>query len=95
MRLITATKRNLEEMVSKGEFRADLYFRINVVSIFLPPLRERRDDIPLLLEHFLEKFNRENKCSFSVSPEALRTITQCTGRATCASWKIASSAWPP
>ncbi len=76
-RLITATNRNLEEMVSKGEFRADLYFRINVVSIFLPPLRERRDDIPPLLEHFMEKFNRENKRNFTVSPEALRTITQC------------------
>ena len=77
VRLITATNRNLEEMVSKGEFRADLYFRINVVSIFLPPLRDRRDDIPLLLEHFLEKFNRENKRNFTVSPEAMQTITRC------------------
>ncbi|MHB8165850.1 MAG: nif-specific transcriptional activator NifA [Sulfuricella sp.] len=77
VRLITATNRNLEEMVSKGEFRADLYFRINVVSIFLPPLRERRDDIPPLLKHFLEKFNRENKRNFTISPDALHTITQC------------------
>ena len=77
VRLITATNRNLEEMVSKGEFRADLYFRINVVSIFLPPLRERRDDIPPLLEHFLEKFNRENKRNFTVSPEAMQTMSRC------------------
>ena len=77
VRLITATNRNLEEMVSKGEFRADLYFRINVVSIFLPPLRERRDDISPLLAHFMEKFNRENKRNITVSPEALQTITQC------------------
>jgi len=64
-------------MVRKEEFRADLYFRINVVSIFLPPLRERRDDIPLLAEFFLEKFNRENKRRLNISPEAMQSITQC------------------
>ncbi|MDP1898620.1 MAG: nif-specific transcriptional activator NifA [Sulfurimicrobium sp.] len=77
VRLVTATNRNLEEMVSKGEFRADLYFRINVVSIFLPPLRERRDDIPLLLEHFLDKFNQENKRKLAISEEALDAIMHC------------------
>ena len=77
VRLITATNRNLEEMVQKGEFRADLYFRINVVSIFLPPLRDRRDDIPLLVEHFLQKFNRENKRHFSVTPEAMQAMGRC------------------
>jgi Nif-specific regulatory protein len=77
VRLITATNRNLEEMVQKGEFRADLYFRINVVSIFLPPLRERRDDIPPLVEHFLGKFNRENKRNFIVSPDAMATMSRC------------------
>ncbi len=77
VRLITATNRNLEEMVTKGEFRADLYFRINVVSIFLPPLRDRRDDIPLLVEHFLQKFNRENKREFVVSTEAMQAMSRC------------------
>ncbi|MEN6587922.1 MAG: nif-specific transcriptional activator NifA, partial [Sulfuricella sp.] len=77
VRLVTATNRNLEEMVAKGEFRADLYFRIYVVSIFLPPLRDRRDDIPLLLEHFLDRFNQENKRKLSISEEALDAILHC------------------
>jgi Nif-specific regulatory protein len=77
VRLITATNRNLEEMVGKGEFRADLYFRINVVSIVLPPLRERRDDIPLLAEHFLAQFNRETGRKVSITPEAMRILASC------------------
>lgn len=77
VRLISATNRNLEEAVSKGEFRADLYYRINVVSIFLPPLRERREDIPLLVEHFLDKFNEENQRVLAIAPEALRVLLNC------------------
>lgn len=77
VRLICATNKNLEEAVSKGEFRADLYFRINVVTIFLPPLRDRRDDIPLLAQHFLEKFNRENDRGLMLSPEALKIMLEC------------------
>ena len=57
-RIITATNKNLEEMVRSGEFRADLLFRLRVVEVALPPLRERREDIPLLTEHFIKKFNR-------------------------------------
>ena len=77
VRLICATNRNLEEAVSKGDFRADLYFRINVISIFLPALRERRDDIPLLVENILARFNRENSTRIGISPEAMRVLSNC------------------
>ncbi|MGE3297832.1 MAG: nif-specific transcriptional activator NifA [Porticoccaceae bacterium] len=77
VRLICATNKNLEEAVTRGEFRADLYYRINVVTIFLPPLRERRDDIPLLAQFFLEKFNRENNRHLMLSPEALKIMLAC------------------
>ncbi len=77
VRLICATNRNLEDAVSKGEFRADLYFRINVISISLPPLRERRDDIPLLVENILARFNRENAAKIGITPEAMRVLVNC------------------
>jgi len=71
VRLIAATSRELEELVSKGRFREDLYYRLNVVPIFLPPLRERKEDIPVLTEHFLEKFNKENAKAVDINAEAL------------------------
>jgi Nif-specific regulatory protein len=77
VRMVLATNRNLEKMVAAGEFRADLYYRINVVSIFLPPLRERREDIPLMVEHFLTRFNRENSRKVKVTPRALKVLTSC------------------
>ena len=59
IRLITATNKNLAELVDKGKFREDLYYRLNVVPINLPPLRERREDIPPLIQHFTDKYNRK------------------------------------
>lgn len=74
VRLIAATSRNLEELVTRGLFREDLYYRLNVVPIFMPALRERKEDISLLTEYFLEKFNRENGKNVSISPDALRML---------------------
>lgn len=77
VRLILATNRNLERMVKEGEFRADLYYRINVVSIQLPPLRERREDIPAMAQYFLERFNRDNSRTLRFSADAIRVLTSC------------------
>ena len=74
VRLIAATSRNLEELVSKGKFREDLYYRLNVVPLFMPALRERKEDIPHLTEHFLKRFNEENDKNISLSPESLRIL---------------------
>ena len=71
LRLIAATSRNLEELVSREKFREDLYYRLNVVPVYLPPLRERRVDIPVLVEHFLKKYNEENNRSVKITPEVL------------------------
>lgn len=76
-RLVAATNRNLEEMVQTKEFRADLYFRLNVVTIFLPSLRERKDDIPLLVDFFMTRYNRENRKSLTITPGAVDLLMAC------------------
>ncbi len=75
VRIIAATNRNLEEMVAKGSFRQDLFYRLNVINIRTPGLRERRDDIPLLANHFLKKYNeRLNKNIGAISAEAMEIL---------------------
>src|SRR5207249_1734370 len=75
VRLIAATNRPLEEMVAREEFRGDLYYRLNVSTIRLPPLRERTEDLPDLVSHFLHRFSREpGKEVQSASPEALALL---------------------
>jgi two-component system, NtrC family, response regulator PilR len=72
VRIIAATNRNLEEMVNKGGFRQDLFYRLNVINIKTPALRERQDDIPLLANHFLQKYNNKlGKSIASISTEAM------------------------
>ena len=76
VRLIAATSRNLENFVAEGKFREDLYYRLNVVPLYLPPLRERREDIGLLSDYFLKKYNQENNKSLKISAEVLQVFSE-------------------
>lgn len=77
VRLVAATNRNLEEAVLSGKFRSDLYYRISVVPIFLPPLRERREDVVLLAREFLRRFNKEHGVSLTFSHRAMEVMCAC------------------
>jgi transcriptional regulator with PAS, ATPase and Fis domain len=75
VRLIAATNRNLEEMIKQGTFREDLFYRLNVIPIYLPPLRERKDDISKLVSHFISKFNYLHKKRIvEVTPQAMEVL---------------------
>jgi len=75
VRVLSATNKDLRKAIEKQEFREDLYYRLNVVNIELPPLRERREDVPLLAEHFLNKFAMENQKEVTgFSPEAMELV---------------------
>jgi PAS domain S-box-containing protein len=75
VRIVAATNKNLEALVQQGLFRDDLYYRINIVTLFLPPLRARKDDIPLLVEHFLRRFNSlRGKEIQGLSPKAMNIL---------------------
>ena len=79
VRLIAATNRDLEKLVAAGQFRSDLYYRLSIFTIKLPPLRERLDDLPLLIDHFLRRFNRElSKEVIRVAPETMETLQRHT-----------------
>ena len=91
-RVLAATNRDLATMVEQGRFRKDLYFRLNVVNLRIPPLRDRRADIPALAMHFLEKMERET----GVATEFLGRCAagdawSTTGRGMCGSWRTRSS----
>jgi len=75
-RVLAATNRDLTAMVASGRFRKDLYFRLNVVNIRIPPLRERKSDVPLLAAHVLERLRRENGLAYTFADETLRLMTE-------------------
>ena len=87
VRLIATTNKDLEEEIAKGNFREDLFYRLNVVPFFVPPLRERKQDIPLLAREFLADFGRQyGRPRMEIGEEALATLCRnTTGPATCAS----------
>ena len=84
--MVAATNRRLDELVRDGRFREDLYYRLSIVPLAIPPLRDRREEIPGLAEYFLHRFARENhKGHLRIANETMDTCCSMRGRATCAS----------
>jgi two-component system response regulator PilR (NtrC family) len=76
VRIIAATNVDLQQMMGEGRFREDLYYRLNVINMQLPPLRDRKEDIPLLVQHFLEKYGAENaRGGLEITPAALDVLS--------------------
>ncbi|OGV47735.1 MAG: hypothetical protein A2017_16190 [Lentisphaerae bacterium GWF2_44_16] len=76
VRVVAATNEDLETKLAKGEFREDLYFRLSVIPVRIPPLRERPEDIPVLIPHFLSIFEKENKTKIDISPESIEVLSR-------------------
>lgn len=88
VRVLAATNRDLREEVARRRFREDLYFRLNVISLEVPPLRDRGEDIPVLAAHFLERFAGRNRKSIrGFSPQAVDSLLRYAWPGTCGSWK--------
>ncbi|HEY1189977.1 MAG TPA: sigma-54 dependent transcriptional regulator [Gemmata sp.] len=77
VRIVAATHQDMEKLVKDGKFREDLYYRLNVIRLDLPPLRERPEDIPVLVSHFCQKFARNSQRPPTVSPEAMALLVKC------------------
>ena len=107
VRVMAATNRNLRDLIAQGQFREDLFYRINVIHIVVPPLRERREDIPLLIDHFLRasptatavgQRQRRRRCrrpvwSRDISPRRWPRSAQTPGPATSGRSRTSSSGW--
>jgi DNA-binding NtrC family response regulator len=76
VRILAASNRDMAQLLKQNQFREDLYYRLAVVRIDLPPLEERRDDIPLLVRHFLRRFNEKNALSVTIDPAAVQLLQQ-------------------
>lgn len=86
------TNKNLEQLIVRGEFREDLYYRLSVITLRIPPLRERREDIPLLIDYFIEKYNQKlDRNITGIEAGAQRFLQQYGWPAMSGSWKTASN----